>query len=90
MQLAAEVLVQGAESISCYGRGQGMLCQRYALLGGSWVVISRVISPLIWLITIVTLLITPLLTTHEPPSRRPEVWSFGDLLGFVVYLTSKP
>ena len=31
-------------------------------LGGSWVVISRVISPLIWL---VTLLITPLITTHE-------------------------
>ena len=35
-------------------------------LGGSWVVISRVISPLI---CIVTLLITPLITTHEPPSR---------------------
>ena len=28
-----------------------------------------VISPLIWVITIVTLLITPLITTHEPPSR---------------------
>ena len=39
------------------------------LLGGSWVVTSRVISPLIGLITIVTLLITPLITTHEPPSR---------------------
>ena len=36
-----------------------------ALLGGSWVVISRVMSPLIG---IVTLLITPLITTHEPPS----------------------
>ena len=35
------------------------------LLGGSWVVISGVISPLIWVIAIVTLLIT----THEPPSR---------------------
>ena len=35
------------------------------MLGGSWVVISRVISPLIW---IVTLLITPLITTYEPPS----------------------
>ena len=41
------------------------------VLGGSWVVISRVISPLIWVITIVTLLITPLITTHEPPSRAP-------------------
>ena len=41
------------------------------ILGGSWVVISGVISPLIWVITIVTLLITPLITTHEPPSRNP-------------------
>ena len=39
------------------------------LLGGSWVVISRVISPLIWVIIIVTLLITALITTHEPPSK---------------------
>ena len=38
------------------------------LLGGSWVVISGVISPLIWAIIKVTLLITPLITTHEPPS----------------------
>ena len=27
-----------------------------------------VISPLIWVITIVTLPVTPLITTHEPPS----------------------
>ena len=40
-----------------------------SVLGGSWVVISGVISPLIWVITIVILLITPLITTHEPPSR---------------------
>ena len=39
------------------------------LLGGSWVVIRRVIHPVIWVITIVTLLLTPLRTTHEPPSR---------------------
>ena len=39
-----------------------------ALLGGSWVVISRVISPFIWVISIVTLLITPDITTPEPPS----------------------
>ena len=43
-------------------------CRRL-LLGGSWVVISRVISPLIWVISIVTLLITPLMTTQELPSR---------------------
>ena len=30
---------------------------------------SGVISPLIWVMTIVTLLITPLITSHEPPSR---------------------
>ena len=35
------------------------------LLGGSWVVISGVLSPLIWVISIGTLLIT----THEAPSR---------------------
>ena len=40
------------------------------LLGGSWVVISGAISPLIWVITIVTLLIIPLITTHEPPSKE--------------------
>ena len=47
------------------------------LLGGSWVVISRIMSPLIWVIGIVILLITLVITTHEPPSfsrcpRRPE------------------
>ena len=35
----------------------------------SWVVKRGVISPLIWVITIVTLRITPLITPHEPPSR---------------------
>ena len=39
------------------------------LLGGSGVVISRVISPLVWVISIVTLLITLRITTHEPPSN---------------------
>ena len=33
-------------------------------------VISGAISPLIWLISIVTLLITPLIATHEPPSTE--------------------
>ena len=43
----------------------------YALkhaLGGSWVVISGVRSPLIWVISIVTLLITLLIATYVPPS----------------------
>ena len=39
------------------------------LLGGSWVVISRVISRVTILITHIRGLITPLITTHEPPSR---------------------
>ena len=42
------------------------------LLGGSWVVIFGGISPLIWVvISMVILLITLYITTHEPPSR-PE------------------
>ena len=38
------------------------------VLGGSWVVISGVVSPLSKVISIVRGLITPLITTHEPPS----------------------
>ena len=43
--------------------------------------ISGAISPLIWVITIVTLLITPLITTHEPPStyKSPNVPFLGCL-----------
>ena len=40
---------------------------RWRLLGGSWVVISRVTI----LITHIRGLITPLITTHEPPSMGP-------------------
>ena len=38
--------------------------------------ISGVISPLIWVIIIGSLLITPLITTHEPPSG---VWVVANL-----------
>ena len=38
------------------------------LLAGSWVVISGVISRVTIVITQIRGLITPLLTTHEPPS----------------------
>ena len=38
---------------------------------------SGIIGPLIWVITIVTLLITPLITTHEPPSRGGRVEGLG-------------
>ena len=37
------------------------------LLGGSWVVISRVITRVTTLITLIRGLIPPLVTTHEPP-----------------------
>ena len=53
-------------------RVSGFLCRGSELLGGSGVVISRVISPLIWVISTGTLLITYnpiLISTHEPPSR---------------------
>ena len=38
------------------------------LLGGSWVVISGVINPFIWLVTTVILLTNLLIAHHEPPS----------------------
>ena len=47
------------------GMDRACLCDRESVLGGSWVVISGVRSPLIWVINIVTLLSTPLITTHE-------------------------
>ena len=55
-----------------------MTIQR-GLLGGSWVVISGVISPLIWVIIIVALLISLLTTTHEArlkegTGRRSRLW----------------
>ena len=49
------------------------------LLGGSWVAISGATSPLTWVISIVTLLITTLITTHEPPSRSEKVLSIGSM-----------
>ena len=39
-----------------------------SLLGGSWVVISRLIGKVTRIILHIRGLITPLITTHEPPS----------------------
>ena len=47
----------------------GLGLVRVYILGGSWVVISGVKRHLIWIVTIVILLITILITSHEPPSR---------------------
>ena len=59
-----------------------------ASLGGSWVVISGslkwVISPLIWVISIVTPLMTPLITTHEPPSGFLGFQDLGSSWGLRV------
>ena len=44
------------------------------LLGGSWVVISGLISRVSIVITHTRGLITPLIATHEPPSRLEELW----------------
>ena len=52
----------------------------WELLGGSWVVISRVVSRITMVITYIRGLMTPLITTHEPPSRLPPV----ELTGFQV------
>ena len=46
-------------------------------LGGSWVVISRVISKVTIIIMIIGDFIPPLITTHEPPSsaaKAPFSW----------------
>ena len=47
----------------------GTACNSSVLLGGSWVVISGVISRVAVLITHNGGLIAPLITTHEPPSQ---------------------
>ena len=46
----------------------------YSLLGGSWVVINRVISRVTIVITHIRGLITPSITTHERPSRPKTTW----------------
>ena len=51
-----------------------MLGYPAGLLGGSWVVRSRVINLVIWVITVVTLPITPTKATHEAPSRIEGSW----------------
>ena len=44
-------------------------CHERELLGGYWLVISGVISRVAILTSHIRGLITPLTTTHEPPSR---------------------
>ena len=60
-----------------------MMALSQRLLGGSGVVIRRVISLLIWVTSLVTLLITLLITTHEPSSELDLLPSW-----FEVFLPS--
>ena len=46
-----------------------------ALLGGSWAIISEVISSVTIIITHIRGLLTPLKITHEPPSKRCNLHS---------------
>ena len=52
-----------------YEELKGLTLFIMGLLGGSWVVLSRVISRVTIVITHIRGLITPLITTLEPPSR---------------------
>ena len=65
-----------SQQLGPVGRRDGLLVHRRdrglareGLLGGSWVVISGVISKVTIVITHIRELITILITTHEPPSR---------------------
>ena len=54
----------------------GVLLHKYdALLGGSWLVTSRVLSRITIVTTHIKGLITPLITTHEPPSAQLRLGS---------------
>ena len=61
----------GSFSLGSFSWSFSWTCPDTGLLGASWVVIRGDISPLIWVITIwviIILTLTPLITTHEPPS----------------------
>ena len=63
----------------------------HIVLGVSWVVISEVVSPPLWVIVLVTLLITPLITAHEPLSTPPKRWKpdYGQIvLGIPIHWVS--
>ena len=51
------------------------------VLGGSWVVISRIKRHLIWVIS--TLLLSPVLATHEAPPPPLFRWLWSGALRFV-------
>ena len=66
----------GFESLGSMGLGFRSLgwplMTRQLLLGGSWVAISGVVSRVTIIITHIVGLLTLLMTTHEPPSRKDK------------------
>ena len=69
----------------CAGAASRSQRLRLDLLGGSWVVISRVISRATILITHIRGLITLLIPTPEPPSRGFLI-VFWDPLNYTSYI----
>ena len=57
-------------------RNAGLAIIPKSLLGGSWVVITRVISRVTMLITHIRGLKTPLITTPEPPSNHQGLYMY--------------
>ena len=72
---------QGRWHGSIFSRCLGCFYIVDPLLGGSWVVISGVMSPPIWVISIVTLLIALLITTHDPQSSVADAGAAGAASG---------
>ena len=66
MQRAVDVVATGANNAAL--RDAAATAATLLLLGGPWEVINGVISRVTLLITHIRGLITPLVTTHEPPS----------------------
>ena len=74
-RMARRFLPEGSGSRRCPGKPKQVSYRStlWGRLGGSWVVISRVISRITIVISYTRGLITPLITTttHDPPSRAP-------------------
>ena len=83
VHLSCSVRLAAEHSRWAGGGGGGL----HSLLGGSWVLICRVLSDLHKDITIATLLTIPRIITHEPPSAGSDmIRRTSRLDGFLVFL----